>query len=221
MVAPDKILRTNRRTLSLVISKDGSLVVHAPKRVSMDYILAFIKEKEKWITKKQNEVLKTKQENLNYLQLNTLLFLGEPYEVIQVAKNKVPEFAKGAIYIPIFEDDKERRTYLKQWISKQTADITRQRIEYFSDLMQLDYTSLKIMKSVNRWGTCSSDGKISFNYKLCMLPPKLIDYIVIHELAHLIEFNHSKKFYKIIESIMPSWAVHRKKLKEYAYILSI
>lgn len=221
MVAPDKILRTNRRTLSLVISKDGSLVVHAPKRVSMDYILAFIKEKEKWIIKKQNEAIKTKQENKDILTLTTLLFLGEAYQVKQIIKNKDPEWTKGVMYIPIMEDESERRLYLKKWISKQTSLIVQKRIEYFSNLMQLDYTALKIMKSVNRWGTCSSDGKISFNYKLSMLPPKLIDYIVIHELAHLIEFNHSKKFYKIIESIMPSWAVHRKKLKEYAYLLSI
>lgn len=221
MVAPDKILRTNRRTLSLVISKDGSLIVHAPKRVSMDYILSFIKEKEKWITKKQNEVTKTKQENRDLIELNALLFLGETYQVKQIIKNKEPEFAKGVIYIPIMEDDSERKMYLKKWISKQTALITQKRIEYFSDLMQIDYTSLKIMKSVNRWGTCSSDGKISFNYKLSMLPPKLVDYIVIHELAHLIEFNHSKKFYKIIESIMPSWAVHRKRLKDYSYLLTI
>lgn len=221
MISPNKVIRTNRRTLSLVIGKDGSLVVHAPKRVSMQYILDFIKEKEKWITKKQKEIWQTTHENQSIINLDSILYLGDNYQVTPITKNKTPEIACEKIYIPHFETKRERDVYLKQWIAEQTKIITQKRIDYFSNLMQLDYTSLKIMKSINRWGTCNINGGISFNYKLCMLPPKLIDYIVIHELAHLVEFNHSKKFYQIIESIMPSWAVHRKKLKDYSFILSI
>lgn len=221
MITPNKIVRTNRKTLSLLITKDGSLVVHAPKRVSMEYIENFIQEKEKWIIKKQTEVLKTKTENQSIITMDSILFLGQPHEVISIQKNQSPEITDKYIYIPYIENKEERKIFLKHWIEQQTAYITKQRIEFFSNLMSLDYQSLKIIKSINRWGTCSSEGKISFNYKLSMLPPKIIDYIVIHELAHLLEFNHSKKFYQVIESVMPGWAIQRKKLKEYSYLLSI
>ncbi len=221
MVEPNKIIRTNRRTLSLVIAKDGSLVVHAPKRVSMQYILDFIKEKEKWITKKQEEIFSTVEKNRSIIQLRSVLYIGEEYEIKQIDGIKKPEMSNKQLYIPTIENEKKRKTYLKQWLSDQTKAIVEDRVKYFSNLMQLDYAAIKLIKSINKWGTCSSESVLAFNYKLCMLPPKLIDYIMIHELAHLVEFNHSKKFYKIIESVMPNWAGYRKQLKNYSYLLTI
>lgn len=78
-------------------------------------------------------------------------------------------------------------------------------MEYFADLMQVNYTLIKIDNSKSRWGSCDQKGVIKFNLRLAMLPHKVIDYIIIHELSHLLEFNHSKEFYKIIESIMPDY----------------
>ena len=85
--------------------------------------------------------------------------------------------------------------------------------------MQLDYNSFKISNTKNRWGSCDTNGNIKINFRLIMLPHKIIDYVLIHELSHLVEFNHSKKFYKVIESVMPNYEEVRKSLKLYSDIL--
>ena len=102
-----------------------------------------------------------------------------------------------------------------------TKEILQLRVNYFADLMQINFLGVGIDNCKTRWGSCSKSGMLKFNIRLSMLPHKIIDYIIIHELSHLIEFNHSKQFYNIIGSIMPDWQTQRKKLKDYGYLLSL
>jgi len=87
--------------------------------------------------------------------------------------------------------------------------------------MQLNYSKIIIMNNKRRWGACTINTTLKFNYRICMLPHNVIDYIIIHELAHLLEFNHSPKFYKIIESVMPDYKRYKNELKKYDYVLSL
>jgi len=87
--------------------------------------------------------------------------------------------------------------------------------------MQLDYASISLNNSKSKWGTCDSRRNIKLNFRLVMLPHKVIDYVIIHELSHIIEFNHSKNFYKIISTIMPSYKLQQKIIKEYDYVLRL
>ena len=100
-------------------------------------------------------------------------------------------------------------------------DILKNRVEYFADLMQVNYSKIIIMNNKRRWGACTNKAILKFNYRLCMLPHKIIDYIIIHEFAHLIEFNHSHRFYRIIESVMPDYKRYKNELKKYDYLLAL
>ena len=81
--------------------------------------------------------------------------------------------------------------------------------------MQIDYSSVSICNNKTRWGSCDSQRNIKLNFRLLMLPHKAIDFVIIHELAHILEFNHSKDFYKIISLVMPTYKVQQRILCLY------
>jgi hypothetical protein len=105
------------------------------------------------------------------------------------------------------------RQAAKEYISKRAA--------YYAKQLDVTYGSITIRDQKTRWGSCSSKGNLSFNWRLILAPPKVLDYVVIHELCHLKEMNHSQKFWAWVESIMPDYPIYRKWLKENGNSLSI
>lgn len=94
-----------------------------------------------------------------------------------------------------------------------TFDFLRSRVEFYSAMMQLAYTDLKFRKMKRRWGSCSSEGVITLNKELLKLEAQFVDYIIVHELAHLVHMNHSKQFHDLVESFLPNAKRLRKALK--------
>ena len=219
MIKPDAIIKSNRRSLSITITQKGEVIVHAPKRLSMDNIILFINEKADWIECKRNEILKKQEDHKDILTYNKMLFLGKKYLKYEMAGVKKIELTTTCLLCPKGLDEKELLFKIAKWYIDTAKPILSERLEYLADLMQLDYYSFKISNTKNRWGSCDTNGNIKINFRLIMLPHKIIDYVLIHELSHLVEFNHSKKFYKVIESVMPNYEEVRKSLKLYSDIL--
>lgn len=218
MVTPDLIVRTHRRSLCLTITKDGNLVVHAPTRMNMNDILKYISEKEKWIVSKQQEIERKLSINKVILDYNQILFLGTKYGIQSVNGLKKIELSQNALMVP---DSDNVLFKIKKWYIAQATKILKERLEYFANIMQIDYASVSICNSKTRWGSCDNYHNIKLNFRLVMLPHRAIDFVLIHELAHILEFNHSKDFYKIIQTIMPTYKVQQKVLKDYDYVLKL
>lgn len=89
------------------------------------------------------------------------------------------------------------------------------RCSYFADKMGIQYEKIRVNKAKTRWGSCNSRGSINFTYRLMFAPVELIDYVIVHELAHRKEMNHSSRFWKIVEETMPDYRIRRKGLKEF------
>ncbi len=221
MITPTAIIRTNRRSLSLTISKNGELIVRAPKRLSMEYIYSFIKQKEKWILNKQNNIKNSNLQNYNFINGSEYLFCGKVYRKIEINKLKDIEIADDNIFFPANLDGYQTKIIAVKWYTNLTKEILKNRVEYFANIMQVDFSAIKIDNSKTRWGSCNQNGVIKFNLRLSMLPHKVIDYIIIHELSHLIEFNHSKNFYRIIESVMVDYKKYKQMLKDYNFVLQL
>ena len=221
MVKPDLIIRTNRRSLSLSITQSGELIIRAPKKLDMDYIMNFVKEKEKWILRKQKEMIEAGEKNKNIITYKSFLVCGKSYKRVEQEGLKKIEFSKSSMIFPKCENQNQVVKHAQKFYIKLIKDILSERVEYFADLMQLNYNKIIIMDNRRRWGVCTSNATLKFNYRLSMLPHKVIDYIIIHELAHILEFNHSAKFYKIIESLMPDYKKQIKTLKTYDYLLNL
>ena len=141
------------------------------------------------------------------------------YNIDRYEGLKKIELTDSALLIPVSTEDIISK--LKSWYSKMAKKIISERLEYFANLMQLDYANVKINNSKTRWGSCDINRNIKLNFRLVMLPHKILDFVLIHELAHIIEFNHSKDFYKVIATVMPSYKLQQKQLKNYDYLLSL
>lgn len=90
-------------------------------------------------------------------------------------------------------------------LKKKTQEIVLERVEYFSALMGVHPSRVSVNSAKKRFGSCSSEGNINFSFRLCLYPPEVIDYIVVHELAHMIELNHSPRFWNIVEKYIPNY----------------
>lgn len=105
-----------------------------------------------------------------------------------------------------------RRHYLKH--KDYAFELILERVEYFSDFHKFKYNKINIKNQKTRWGSCSKKGNLNFNYKIFFLSSKMRDYIIVHELCHLKEFNHSRRFWILVEEIMPNYLSIRKELKK-------
>jgi hypothetical protein len=97
---------------------------------------------------------------------------------------------------------------------KQAFDLAKERVEYFNKKYKFKFNKINIKNQKTRWGSCSKKGNLNFNYKIVLLPQKISDYIIIHELCHLGEFNHSQKFWNLVSWAMPDYLEIQKKLKK-------
>lgn len=220
MIKPDLIVRTHRRSLCLTIAKNGDLIVRAPVRMNMNSILSYIKEKEAWIINKQKEIENRLSINRDILNYEKFYFLGTKYSLHKMPGIKKIELSEGKFLVPNINDEL-LFPKIKRWYIKSAEKILKDRLEYFANIMQIDYASVSICNNKTRWGSCDIYRNIKLNFRLIMLPHKTIDFVLIHELAHIIEFNHSKDFYKIIQTIMPTYKLQQKILKENDYLLQI
>lgn len=107
-----------------------------------------------------------------------------------------------------------RKEYIQ--LREKARTLVRQRIMHFSEIYQVDYTGISIRDQRTRWGSCSRKKHLSFNYKIILLPPHLADYVVVHELCHLKEFNHSPAFWNLVAQTIPDYCVYKKDLQKYS-----
>lgn len=180
-----RIIRSNRKTVSIQVNEDLTLTVRAPRRASQREIERILRDKEDWIRKNIKRIEENK-ERFNAMGLSHL------------TDEQIRELANKAVdYIP-------------------------KRVAYFAELVGVDYGRITIRNQKTRWGSCSAKGNLNFNCLLMLAPPRVIDYVVVHELCHRKEMNHSKFFWAEVEKILPDYKDSRKWLKnEGRYINEI
>jgi len=222
MITPDLISRSNRKTLSLSILKDGQIVIKAPLKMSDELIEKFVFEKQHWIRQKLAYIEHNNEKFDNVIKMKKFLLYGNEYS-LKLADIKKIETSNNemAIYIPKETQQEKILTKLKTWYKKLAKTTLENRLNYICNLVKLKPTNFRITDSKGRWGACNNRGAISFNYRVIMLPPSVIDYVIIHELCHLIELNHSKKFWNLVYSFLPNADAQKQKIKEYSFLLSL
>ena len=220
MIKIDYLIRTNRRSISISINNIGQVIIKAPRRVSMDEIQKVIDKKERWIALHKERIEKNNELNKNILTYKDILFCGNIYHIEFDERIKKSTLIDNYCLIPLkYKDTYQRKLIL--WYKKIANEILTQRVQYFCDLMQLEPSAIKLTNARTCWGTCNSKGVVSLNWRLMMVPHNLIDYVVVHELAHLVQMNHSKLFWQVVYSVLPDYASRRKSLKQGDYLLTL
>lgn len=188
------------------VKKNGAITLKTPK-VSGTYIENLLLKKESWIRKQLKAAEENPPQTFN-LQDEILLF----GEVLSIDCYDALQLRESLCKIDISNTKSVLRCYDKYYSSYAKSYIT-QRAEHYSKEMGLEYSTLKFRKMRSRWGSCSSKRVITFNTELIKIDKRLIDFVVVHELAHLEHMNHSKRFHDLVSQYTPNSRVLNQELK--------
>ena len=211
--------RKRKRTISLQISDKSELVIAAPYFTPIGEINRFVQEKQTWINKTiqrhKEESIRNKAKEYNTGEM--FYYLGElfPLEVFfEPFEHAGVIFWNNRFHLNAQENKDLRRYYFVSLYKKKAREYINQRIDFYSSELNLRAKSVKITSAEKRWGSCSADDNLSFSFRLIMAPPYIIDYVIVHELMHIKEKNHSAAFWKLIEAVMPEYKIPRRWLKD-------
>lgn len=201
------LFRSHRHSISIQIHPDKGVIVRAPTIMPKFIIERFIRQKTNWINKHLEKAKNATQKTPTkaFIEGETHLFLGEQKDLGVYSKNEIAKFYKTKA-LPFLA---ERVNHYAKILNakKRTFKITPR--------------SIKIRKYHSRWGTCTANNDLIFNWQIMMAPLPLIDYLVIHELCHIVHKNHSHRFYDLVATLDPDYKAHRKTLRENSQLYKL
>lgn len=213
----DEIKRSKRRTLSITVTTEGKVVVHAPLKYPENKIYEFVESRSAWIEKclqKYDGYTKT-PENLNGY---SFLLFGKNTKIVLTDKKFIRfDNENGVIYLP--ETDAKAR--LTKWLKDNAKRIIFDVCQKKAKVMGTNYTSLKVNSAKTRWGSCSAKNGLNFSFRLIYADREVLEYVVIHELSHTFYHDHSNRFWNKVEEFCPEWRRKRKWLKDNAFLMNI
>ena len=217
----DKIVRSNRKTVALIVTQDAILVVRAPVFTPMEHIERLVSKKSSWIRQKIAEVIKRpKPLTKEFVGGEGFLYLGKLYKLHIVDDASLIIELKDRLYISK-NSLPQARQVIVQWYKKEALKIIRERCAWYAKITGYKPASVKITNAQKRWGSCGPKGTLNFSWRLIMAPVEVIDYLVVHELVHIGQPDHSKLFWTEVESILPDYKKREKWLKENGGLLTV
>jgi len=216
----DKIIRSRRRTLALIVTADATLVVRAPLRVSLKYINNFVLKKQNWIKAKQQQVNENggPVRSKEFIDGESFLYLGEIYRLKIEDCDRI-ELSQSLLFPKRYLLDAKGK--MIEWYKDMARETIKARADIYSRSTGWEYKTIKITSAQTRWGSCSPKGSINFPWRLVMAPINAIDYVVVHELAHIHEKNHSARFWNKVETVLPDYKQRELWLKENRKFLNL
>jgi predicted metal-dependent hydrolase len=222
---PYVLRRSSRsRYLRLEIVPGVGLVVTAPRHAGPAFIESFIEQKQDWIRRKMDVYLAAVKAVPREIKDGaTTEYLGKEL-TIKVENNPgkpaMVRLDKNRLVINKDHSAEELKTMIEGWYKFQVNVIFKDRLEFWSREMKIEFCSYKTRGQRTRWGSCSRNGHLSFNWKLVKTPAEIIDYVIIHELAHLKQMNHSPRFWALVEKYCPDFKIRRKWLHDHDSLLA-
>ncbi|MGH8491686.1 MAG: M48 family metallopeptidase [Moraxellaceae bacterium] len=220
-----QFLRSARKTLAIYINRDASVLVRVPLRVPLAEVSLFLRERWGWIQLQRQRLLANPApvpfsyrhgESFRHLGLDYLLLIEPGLRDQAVCSANV---LKVRLTPESFMDEAVLEKVIERWQRREALKLFPQRLAVCHEAMKklaLPFPELKIRKMRSRWGSCSRSAVITLNLELMRMPLACIDYVITHELCHLVEFNHSPRFYELQARFMPEWKRHKQSLEALA-----
>lgn len=216
-------LKRNARSRSIRISinSKAEVIVSAPKFVSVRDIESFLEKSSEWITANQAKIaVRAKTETRN-----TILLFGKEYEKHKIYSTDKPLgiFIQGTKMIcntlEPFKTEEwgvAEHKQLERFLKNTAENYILPRTHSWGEKMKTTFKNITLRQQSTRWGSCSSQGNLNFNWRLVHFSPEIIDYVIIHELAHRTHMNHSQRFWNLVATFDPEHLKHRNVLKKYS-----
>lgn len=218
-----RFVRSSRRTIALYVHRDGSVMVRAPLRAPFAEVSHFMRERWEWLQQQRTRFLQDPlPPRYGFADGQPILHLGDeiPLRVVSASRRRAllhEGELRVAVPEPELQDSEALAAVVEAWQRREAQTLFPDRMRHCHERMhelRLPYPQMKIRKMRSRWGSCSRSAVITLNLELVRMPLECIDYVITHELCHLVEFNHSPRFYALQERFEPNWKLLKKRLEE-------
>lgn len=209
------LIRSKRKTLALQITPEGEVVVRAPLRLAQREIDRMVGERQEWIAKHRQAVQAQKRAKEQFsLMDGKFPLMGQMFPIEYVAQGK-PHYADGAFYLCTGQEQQLREQAEQLYRNIAREELSR-RISFYAPRMGVCPAGLRINGARGRWGSCSGKNSLNFSWRLMLAPEHCINYVVVHELCHILHHDHSAAFWREVERFFPDWKECRKQLAQVA-----
>ena len=206
-----------RRSITLTIDEHG-LRVGAPLRASQQRIVSVLSTHADWVVRKMTEWKARRPPPFAWSAGAQLSFLGKPLRLAPDPTHLRTTRRGDSLLLPARADDAAAMARAAlAWLQLNAKEWFEQRVVHFAPVLRVKIPLLRLSNAQTRWGTCHPHGRVHLSWRLIHMPPALIDYVVVHELAHLHEPNHSTRFWRHVEAVLPDHAQRRKVLRTDAH----
>lgn len=214
---------SKRKKLTITVERDCSIIVRAPVGTSTDRIASIMATKKQWLYEKLHHPQKydtlPHAPGKELVNGESMLYLGRNY-LIEIVDDDCDEIQfRQKFYVPLKRKQQDGNAVFQQWYVRQANKKILPRIADHAKKLGVRYNEAKITDSKYRWGSCTPNDNITFNWRLIKAPFYVIDYVIIHELAHLLEANHTPRFWNIVQAQSPQMRQAKSWLKEQGGLL--
>lgn len=211
-----------RRKLTITVERDRSVVVHAPAGATDEAIRRVVNSRRHWILEKLRHPQKycdlPHPPGKELVNGEAALYLGRQFRIEIVAEGLDAVHFSQRFLLPASEAS-ERKTTLREWYVARANEIILPRVFRFAKSLGVEFKRARIVDNRYRWGSCTAKDSVNLNWRLIKAPVFVIDYVIAHELAHLIEANHTERFWSIVRAQVPNAERARVWLREHGQVL--
>ena len=217
-----KVIRSKRKTISLQVSDNAALIVRAPFKVSNEIINRVILRHSDWIEKKKKEIQlrDIKFSKKEFVNGEGFLFLGDYYRLRLVENKKIPLNFENGFYLSKDYLVGAKGIFI-DWYKERAYEKISERVKWYEQKRGFKYNKINITNAQKRWGSCSHLGNLNFPWRIIMAPLPVVDYVIVHELVHLDEKNHSRAFWNKVKMLMTDYKKHQEWLKKNGHLLRL
>lgn len=216
------VVYRKRKTIEIGVEPPNIVSVVAPEGMEEDIIQKHVKIKANWIVKKLYEIrtIQSRQLDREYINGESFMYMGRNYS-LRIVEDKTIKRAMTKLYQGKFiiatptRDEIKLKESMERWYRQKAYDKVIERVTYYQKYFSIKPSDIKVKEQKKRWASCTSKGELLFNWRCAMAPSFALDYIVVHEMSHLIHMDHSKEFWHLVGRIMPDYEKRREWLKNY------
>ena len=211
-----------RKKLTITVERDRSVVVHAPESASEETIREVVESKRQWIYEKTKHFQKYEEQphppGKELVNGESTLYLGREYQIEVIPTDSMVIRFERRFLIPASLAG-ERRRVLRNWYIDRAKERILPKVKSIAENLGVEFASAKIVDNRYRWGSCTVKNNVNLNWRLIKAPIFVIDYVIVHELAHFIETNHTPRFWNIVRTHAPTVGKARSWLRDHGQIL--
>jgi predicted metal-dependent hydrolase len=213
---------SHRKTLNITVERDRKIIVRAPEHLSIESIEKIVQSKRQWIKEKLNHAQKSPlvPESKEFISGETLMYLGKNYQLL-VVDEEIDGIEFNQRFHIARKNQSNANELFKKWYLKQALDKIKPLADEYAKNLGVKYNGCKTSEMKYRWGSCTPSNNIIFNWRIIKAPTYVVSYLVAHELVHLIEDNHTPRFWNILSIQVPNYQKAKDWLKKNGHLLEV